>query len=244
MHFRVSHLFPPHSNTQDAARALQSALTATPPAPPAVLPGLRAAVLRARVALAERLGLRSQVEPRADAPTSAPAAAAGVVDDATVLLLLSLPKGKRLLARAVPMLLPVDRVAAVTAGMRHLPHFVASDDVGPVRGAEWASPASFHAPRPPPCISMSSQAADEANADLSASLTKWVGVTPPAPLSPGEVAADHAAVQGDFGGAVIASAAAASSSLGLCAAWLAELHSAIPGGVVRELLAVRRLAYL
>ena len=118
---------------QDSARALQSQLTAASPAPPATLAALRASVLRLRVALAERLGLRSFDEQSGGgAEPDAPPLPPGSVDDDAVLLVVSLPKGKRLLARAVPMLLPVDRVSAVTAGLRQLPHFAASENVGAV----------------------------------------------------------------------------------------------------------------
>ena len=57
-------------------------------------------------------------------------AALGISDtegsSAALLSLLSLPKGKKLLARAVPMLSAQGRAAACVAGMRFLPHFVAS----------------------------------------------------------------------------------------------------------------------
>jgi hypothetical protein len=48
------------------------------------------------------------------------------IDDDALLSFLSLAKGKRAMVRAVPMLSSADKVTAVTAGMRHLPHFVAS----------------------------------------------------------------------------------------------------------------------
>ena len=222
---------------QDSARALQSQLTAASPAPPATLAALRASVLRLRVALAERLGLRSfdeqsggGAEPDASPPPP------GSVDDDAVLLVVSLPKGKRLLARAVPMLLPVDRVSAVTAGLRQLPHFAASENVGAVSRPSPACAACR--PRPPrPSPAFPPQAAEEADADLCAALARWAASVLPSPVT--EAAAPVATVPGDYGGVAIATAAHATLPLGLCAAWLAELHSSVSGALVRVLLEVR-----
>ncbi len=50
--------------------------------------------------------------------------------DTVLLSIVCLPKGKRLVARAVPMLNPDERAAACTVGLRRLPYFVASDITG------------------------------------------------------------------------------------------------------------------
>ena len=65
-----------------------------------------------------------------------------------MLSLLSLPKGKRLLVRAVPMLTTVDRSSLVHGALRHLPHVVASAAVG--------------------------SDAEEADAALGSSLVAWI----------------------------------------------------------------------
>ena len=51
-------------------------------------------------------------------------------DDSLILSLVGLPKGKRLLARAVPMLNPAEKCGACAVGLRCLPYFVASDITG------------------------------------------------------------------------------------------------------------------
>lgn len=135
---------------QDSARKLQTLLRAVPPVPPSSIEAARADVSHHRLALASTLGLKqgAPIPPLVD--TDAPpdvqqqmlgdaiaamAAAEAVhgpsaIDNDAVLSLLSIPKGKKLIARAVRMLAPWDRVTAVLAGMRHLPHFVASVESG------------------------------------------------------------------------------------------------------------------
>jgi hypothetical protein len=103
---------------------------------------------------------RSRVRTPLPVPPTVPLASPSEsLDDDVILALLSLPKGKRALCRALPMLHPADRVTAVAAGMRHLPHFVASA----VAGTE----------------------AEEADAALSAALAKWIKTTMPVPGAAG-----------------------------------------------------------
>jgi Topoisomerase II-associated protein PAT1 len=98
---------------QDVARRLAAYLKLTPPPPQDILSSLRSEVAALREALAKKLGVRAQ------AP-----------EPALLLTLLALPKGKRALARAVPMLAPADKVSAVTQCLAQLPHVVASTIVG------------------------------------------------------------------------------------------------------------------
>jgi len=140
---------------QDVARRLQAMLRTFPPPPADAITPLRDEVGVLRDELAEVLGLRKATPAAADDA----GVEEGGIDDAALLSLLSLPKGKRLLARAVPMLAPEDKVQAVHAGLRHLPHFVASATVG--------------------------ADAEEADAALGGALAKWVADTPPAVDEPG-----------------------------------------------------------
>ena len=171
-----------------------------------LLSGLRTDVQYLREQLAETVGLRRSDAEEAGEATAAPGTA-GAVDDDTMVLLLSLPKGKRLLARAVPMLLPIDRVAAVAAGMRHLPYVVASAVVG--------------------------ADAEEADAALAAFLGRLVkNVIAPAPAAPPVRSEDetpqelHAA----------AASAATVASLEMLNVFLDELNKNHAGAIVRALL--------
>lgn len=123
--------------------------------------GLRADVIRCRSDLAFALGLGGKDD--SDSATATAASASGssgdaMIDDGAVLSLLYLPKGKRTLIRAVTMLAPAQRQAAVTAGLRHIPQFVASPTTG--------------------------KDADEADAALAGALTAWIKTLAPAVPGP------------------------------------------------------------
>ena len=126
--------------------------------PQGVMNGLRFEVLRLRSDLALSLGLATVAKTSASASADGQLETVPGVDDGAVLSLLSLPKGKRTFLRAVPMLPPESRIAAVTAGMRSLPYFVASAVAG--------------------------KDADEADAALATALAGWVKtLSPPAPAA-------------------------------------------------------------
>ncbi len=138
---------------QDSARVLLGMLRATGGAPPAAtLAAKREEVAALRRDLAGALGCGEAAH---GAGTAAAAAALPPVDspaDAALLALLSLPKGKKLLVRAGPMLAAPHRAQLCGAGLRRLPHFVASNAAG--------------------------REAEEADAAAAAALADWVGSGP------------------------------------------------------------------
>ena len=145
-------------NLQSAAKILQDLLRQYPPPSVQQLGRHRADVAIHRLALASALGLKlgapvppDVVEMTADRAGKVLAKAVkdaiikkaadviaqaeaiqgpSAIEDDSLLLILSTYKGKKLIARAVPMLAPGDRITAVLAGIRHLPHFVASATSG------------------------------------------------------------------------------------------------------------------
>ena len=145
-------------NLQSAAKVLQDLLRQYPPPSVQQLGRHRADVAIHRLALASALGLKlgapvppDVVEMTADRAGKVLAKAVkdaiikkaadviaqaeaiqgpSAIEDDSLLLILSTYKGKKLIARAVPMLAPGDRITAVLAGIRHLPHFVASATSG------------------------------------------------------------------------------------------------------------------
>ena len=135
---------------------------------------LRVEVVRCREELAAALGVGAARggspagagAPGAPAPGAPAPAPAGEppfsIEDGALLSLLALPKGKRALLRASPMLSQEQRARVIAGGLRHLPHYVASA----AGGAE----------------------AEEADAALAAALAGWVrGAGPPAPAHPAGV---------------------------------------------------------
>jgi hypothetical protein len=148
---------------QDSARVLLGMLRAAeesrsaggargpPPPPPALLAAKREEVAALRGALAAAMGCGEG----SGVPLAAAAAALPPLDspaDAALLALLSLPKGKKLLVRAVPMLSPAAKATLCGCGLRRLPHFVASNASG--------------------------REAEEADAAAAAALADWVGGGP------------------------------------------------------------------
>jgi hypothetical protein len=145
-------------NLQGAAKILQDLLRQQPPPSIQQLGRHRADVAIHRLALASALGLKlgapvppDVVEMTADRAGKVLAKAVKdaiikkaadviaqaeaiqgplAIEDDSLLLILSTYKGKKLISRAVPMLAPGDRITAVLAGIRHLPHFVASATSG------------------------------------------------------------------------------------------------------------------
>lgn len=135
---------------QDAARTLQGYLRLNPPPPSNIIDQARSNVSLHRLSLASALGLKAGApvppsidpndEPEIQAVAVKAAQAAMIaaenihginaIDDNVILSILSLPKGKRLFARAGPMLSVNDRTTLGIAGMRHLPYFVASTGGG------------------------------------------------------------------------------------------------------------------
>ena len=232
---------------QDSARNLSRNLraAATSNAARNAVTAQRSEVAALREALASDLGLgpsdaapQSPTAEGAASVSSSPSLSAlttlpsvRLEEGGSLMSLLTLPKGKKLLARAVPMLPSEAKVKAVTAGLIKLPHFVASLTAG--RDAEESDTALASAlaqwvrtavPPPPP-----------AKAPVVIPARARQSASPPAPTdgSSSEVAA-----------APFASAAAAAPAvpqlqqplLALLADWVALLHASHNGATVRNLL--------